>query len=270
MRKLEALIPSSCDWISVVADIPKADPSVFYGEELRSLFRASPGKILVGCDASALEARCEAHYIHKYDPGAAALLTEGDIHMFNANVFGVDRQMAKSGKYAILYGCSPTKLASVLKKPLKAANTLYKDYWEANSASKALKEALEEEYAEFGYIVGIDGRPLTVRYKHALLNTLLQSCGSIAMKKACVLFDTHRRRLGFECDMVGNFHDEFQIECIDEPTTNVRDEAIENIQYGDLIGRIAVNSIRQAGRDLELNVPLEAEYKLGRSWSETH
>ncbi len=254
----------------IVVNIPTADPSVYYGKELRSLFRAGPGNVLVGCDACALEARCEAHYVYAFDKAQAELLIGGDIHSINAEVFKCDRNTAKTAKYALLYGCGPEKIASILELPLKQAKMRLEGYWEVNSACRELINTLEEEYAEYGYIIAIDGRPLTIRYKHALLNTLLQSCGSIAMKKALVLFDHHQRRLGFESDMVGNFHDEFQIECRDEAATSVDDGVINHLRYGDMIGRIAVNSIRQAGRDLMLNVPLEAEYKLGKDWSQTH
>lgn len=66
-------------------NLPKV--GTLYGEEFRSLMIASPGKVLVGCDADSLEARCLAHYMARYDGGAyeeAAprlrdLRTEGDI-----------------------------------------------------------------------------------------------------------------------------------------------------------------------------------------------
>lgn len=240
----------------VVVNIPKADPSIYFGKELRSLFKASEGLVLVGCDASALEARCEAHYIHQYDPVMANVLINGDIHSVNADVFGVDRNTAKTGKYAILYGCSPQKLASTLKLPLGQAKSLYENYWEANTASKALKEALEEEYEQFGYIKAIDGRPLTIRYKHAILNTLLQSCGSIAIKVALCIF--HRRLIdtNLQAHMLGVFHDEWQTEC--------------HPSIADRVGLIAVESIREAGRYLGMNVPLDGEYKIGLNWAETH
>ncbi len=240
----------------VVVNIPKADNAIYFGKELRSLFKASEGLVLVGCDASALEARCEAHYIHQYDPIAAEVLITGDIHSINAEVFGVDRNTAKSGKYAILYGCSPQKLAQTLKLPLKQAKSLYDSYWETNIASKALKEALEEEYNEFGYIRAIDGRPLTIRYKHAILNTLLQSCGSIAVKVALCIFNKRIKDEGLLAHQLGVFHDEIQIEC--------------HPSIADRVGSIAVESIREAGRYLGMNVPLDGEYKIGLNWAETH
>jgi hypothetical protein len=68
---------------STVVNLPKADGKVVYGTEIRSLFRAKrPGYVLVGYDASGLEARVEAHYTKGYPGGEAYAydLIEGDIH----------------------------------------------------------------------------------------------------------------------------------------------------------------------------------------------
>lgn len=71
-----------------VANIPKAEEGVLLGKEFRSLFVAKDGNVLVGYDASALEARVTGHYTHKYDGGEYAReLLEGDIHTKNAWVF---------------------------------------------------------------------------------------------------------------------------------------------------------------------------------------
>jgi DNA polymerase I-like protein with 3'-5' exonuclease and polymerase domains len=240
----------------IVVNIPKADPKVYYGTQMRSLFTSSENKVLVGCDASALEARCEAHYVYTYDRAAALELIEGDIHTLNANIFQVDRNTAKSGKYAILYGCSPTKLAATLNKPLALATEIYNSYWEGNPALKQLKEDLEEMYMEHNYIVAIDGRPLTIRYKHAILNTLLQSCGAISIKVALCILDKTLKAKNLDAKLLGVFHDEFQLECSPE--------------IAEEVGQIAVNSIRRAGEYLKLNVPLDGEFKIGKNWAATH
>ncbi len=80
----------------VVVNVPKADDKVFYGKEMRSLFTAEDGKVLVGIDASALEARVEAHYIYPFDPEGANELINGDIHARNSRLFGVSRSLAKN------------------------------------------------------------------------------------------------------------------------------------------------------------------------------
>lgn len=241
---------------STVVNIPKADPKIYYGHQMRSLFKANQGKVLVGCDASALEARCEAHYVYTYDPTSAMELLEGDIHTLNAGIFQTTRSIAKNGKYAILYGCSPSKLAATIGKPLEMSTEIYNSYWEGNPALKELKLNLETEYEKHGYLLAIDGRPLTIRYKHAIINTLFQSCGAIAIKIALCILDKELKRQNLDAQLLGVFHDEMQLECKPE--------------IAEQVGKIAVQSIRDAGRYLKLNVPLDGEYKVGKNWAETH
>lgn len=239
-----------------IVNIPKAEEKVYYGREMRSLFIVPEDKVLVGCDASALEARMEAHYIWPFDRAAALELIEGDIHSVNAEVFQVERHVAKGGKYALTYGCAPAKLASTLGKPAAMANELYDRYWEANPGLKQLKEALETSYENKGYILAIDKRPLTIRYKHALINTLFQSAGSITMKVAlCVLHKLLNDRY-IPFNFLGNFHDEIQTETLPE--------------FAEEVGKTALIALRKAGEILKLNVEITGEYKIGKTWADTH
>ncbi len=240
----------------IVVNIPKADPKIYYGQQMRSLFTASPGMVLVGADASALEARCEAHYIYPYDEAAALELINGDIHSLNAEIFQTTRNVAKNGKYAILYGCSPQKLAATIGKPIKMAKQIYNNYWEGNPALKELKAQLEAEYSEYGYLLAIDGRPLTIRYKHAIINTLFQSCGAIAIKYALCYMDRALKNMDLDARLLGVFHDEMQLEC--KPG------------IAEQVGEIAKQSLKAAGQHLKLNVELDGEYKIGKSWDLTH
>lgn len=241
----------------IIVNVPKADEKIYYGKEMRSLFKAEDGKVLVGVDACALEARIEAHYIYPFDQAGAYELIEGDIHSINAKAFGVSRQMAKGGKYALTYGCSKTKLATTLGKPQSAASELYDAFWEANPGLKRLKELVEEAYDKRGYLLAIDGRPLTIRYKHALINTLFQSAGSIVMKRALVILNTElHENIRTPWKFVGNFHDEIQIECL--------------MEDAHMIGDIACDSIRKAGEFYKLNVGMDGEFKVGHTWADTH
>jgi len=240
----------------IVVNVPKADKKVYYGKELRSLFKAPKGKILIGVDASALEARCEAHYVAKYDLDSAKELIDGDIHQRNADVFNVDRNTAKTAKYAITYGCAAGKFANTLGKATAQAKQVYEEYWDANPGLKALKKSLEDEFDDSGHITAIDGRSLTVRYKHALINTLFQSCGSIVMKLSLCVLDKWLKDAKLYYKFVGNFHDEFQIEC--------------NPEDADKIGELAVASMMKAGKLLKLNVPITGEFAKGSNWAETH
>lgn len=243
----------------IVVNVPKADPKIYYGKEMRSLFITAPGKVLVGIDACALEARVEAHYIYPFDYLGAIELIEGDIHAKNAELFECTRNVAKGGKYALTYGCSESKLAKTIGKPQREAKRLYNNFWIGNPGLRQLKELVESAYQNYGYILAIDGRPLTIRYKHALINTLFQSAGSIIMKRALVMLNNVLNKYDFKTGdwkFVGNFHDEIQIEC--KP------------HQAELIGELACMAIKDAGEFYKMNVEFKGEYKVGSNWSLTH
>jgi DNA polymerase-1 len=95
---------------------------------------------------------------------------------------------------------------------------------------------------------------LTVRSEHAALNTLLQGAGAIVMKKALILLDSKLAYL--DAKFVANVHDEWQIECHET--------------VADVVGKLGVESIIEAGKMLNLNCPLDGDYNVGNNWSETH
>jgi len=55
---------------------------------------------------------------------------------------------------------------------------------------------------------------------------------------------------------VANVHDEWQIETPE--------------WAGQAIGLQAVYAIREAGKTLGLNCPLDGEFKIGKTWADTH
>lgn len=241
----------------IVVNVPKAKPNVYLGVEMRSLFIAAPGRVLVGCDADALEARCIAHYIYPYDRQAAEGLISGDIHDINAKRYNVSRDLAKTILYALIYGCSVPKLAKIMGIKYNQAKILFDNFWMDNPGIAQFREEVEEEYQKFGYILAIDGRPLTVRYKHALVNTKVQSCGIIAMKLAlCLMHKEMGERQIRTYKQVGTFHDEIVIETTPELAVEV--------------GEICEWSMTEAGKRLGINVPITGSAKIGANWSEVH
>jgi len=240
----------------VVVNIPKAKPDVYLGTEMRSLFVASAGKILVGCDADALEARVEGHYIYPYDKASALELIEGDIHTKNATNLNVTRDKAKTIKYMMLYGGGPSKIVDTMKVSMSQAKEIHSNYWSSNPGLLELKDKLEYEFNNTGFIKSIDGRPLSVRYKHALINTLFQSTGSIAMKLALCICQKEFDLRGLYAPFIGNFHDEF--ECEVDP------------KIAQEVAKIQEDSIRRAGEYFKFNIALSGKAQIGYDWSEIH
>jgi DNA polymerase I-like protein with 3'-5' exonuclease and polymerase domains len=238
-----------------------------YGKECRALFIADKGWKLVGADASGLELRMLAHFLARWDSGYySGIVCEGtqeqgnDVHTVNQIAAGLEtRSQAKTMVYALLYGAGAAKLGTIVGGGAKAGAKLRSKFLAGLPALGKLFDAVQKAAGK-GYLVGLDGREVKVRSAHAALNTLLQSAGAIVMKKAlCILEDSlaaNGLQPGIDYKNVLNCHDEYGITCRPE--------------IADLIGTLAVESIRKAGEFFNMRCPLDGAYKIGNNWSETH
>lgn len=228
-----------------------------YGKECRELFIPSVGYVLVGCDASGLEARCLAHYIYNYTGGKeyVDLILNGDIHTYNQkNLDLKSRALAKTILYAVLYGASARRVSEILDCTIFQAKEVLEKFYKVLPFLQEIKHDIIYKLESTGYIKAIDQRILTIRSAHSSLNALIQSCGAIVMKKALtILWDKLK---DIDAFVIANIHDEFQIETKPE--------------LADEVGKLAVESIKEAGHHFKLRVPLGAEYRVGKNWAETH
>ena len=233
-----------------LAQVPSSNSP--YGKDCRACWTVPRGYKLVGIDASGLELRMLAHYLN--DEDYTNEIVNGDVHTANQRSAGLEsRNQAKTFIYALLYGAGNEKLGSVAGGGAKLGSRLRKSFFDNLPSFRTLTTRVERAAAK-GYLKGIDGRKVFIRSKHAALNSLLQSAGAIVMKKALIIFNEKIAHL--DAHFVANVHDEWQI------------EAEETI--ADSVGNIGVESIIQAGVELNLNCPLDGEYNVGSNWSETH
>lgn len=280
----------------VVVNVPKASDKVLLGKEFRSLWIAEEGMLIAAGDAAALEGRVQGHYCYKYDNGETAdELLNGDVHSKNVCAFygHIDevksfdiksedfnkddplwkpyRDKSKNGYYCIMYGGGGPKVASTLGLPEKMGQEKLDAFWDANIATKQLRDNLEKYWKSVGrekYLPAIDGRMLCTRKKSALLNTIFQSCGGIVMDYAGCFMDAWLGGLkwrdrkpfyeykGHVVRRIAYVHDELEFEC---------DEAI-----APEIAKMIEKAIERAGQHLKLKVPLAGEGKFGKSWKEVH
>lgn len=278
----------------VVVNVPKASEKVLLGKEFRSLWTSEDGFLIAAGDAAALEGRVQGHYTWRYDGGLTAKeLLDGDVHSktaksvythelkdfditakdFNKDdpVFKPYRDRSKNIYYAAMYGAGDAKIASTAGLAEKRGKEISEKFWAANEGTKKLKDQLEKFWAGKGkskYLPAIDGRMLCTRKKSALLNTIFQSCGGIAMDYACCFLDSWLGGLkwkdrkpyylykGYVVRRIGYVHDEVEFEC-EEPIANEISKMIER-------------AIVKAGEHLQLNVELAGEGKTGKNWREVH
>jgi DNA polymerase I-like protein with 3'-5' exonuclease and polymerase domains len=234
------------------AQIPSTNSP--YGKECRECWTVKDGNQLVGIDASGLELRMLAHYMN--DEGYTNEILNGDIHTTNQKLAGLEsRNQAKTFIYALLYGAGDAKLGSVAKQGKARGRELRNAFLDSLPSFKSLVQRVQRE-SKKGFLKGLDGRKVAVRSEHAALNTLLQSAGAIVMKEALVILDNSIKERRLDAKFVANVHDEWQIEC--------------RASVADKVGKLGVEAIIQAGKNLNLNCPLDGDYNIGDGWHETH
>lgn len=280
---------------SCITNLPKASPEVVKGYEMRSLFIVDNHMKYVSADAAALENRTVADYTYKHDNGKFAdLVLNGDSHSFNATIFFPEetkkfdvtspdfnkddpefkpfRNKAKTGAYSLAYGASVKKFTKSLGLSESEGSRAYEGYWEANKGLKLFKEEMEKQWAGAGgkkYILGKDGRVLSARSRHLLVNLSGQSLGASVITYALCLVDNW---LGWmDIDSLGRpyyiykgkvvkrlaaFHDQGDFEADPE--------------VAEEVGQLIVKGIVKAGELLKMTVALDGEYKVGNNAAEIH
>ena len=240
-----------------VCNIPR--PGTPYGEDIRKLFIVPKDRKMLGLDLSGIEARMLAHYIMGYEggPELAKIIAEGDYHTYNAKNWGVTRDKAKNGLYALMYGCFPAKLAWTLGKPKKEGKKLFELFWDNNQPVRELIKNLELAYDHGRPIHLIDGREVDIRQKRLLLNTLLQGSAAVIFKAWMIECDRYVKDCFVNAHQVIAYHDELQFE-VDGVTGKKR-----------IANRLAELSTK-VGKDYDTKVPIKAKYKIGNNWAETH
>jgi len=225
-----------------------------YGTECRECWIVPRGYKLVGIDASGLELRMLAHYMK--DEEFTNEIINGDIHSRNQKIAGLkSRNQAKTFIYALLYGAGDAKLGSVVGGSKDSGAKLRERFFANQPTFKTLRDRVTKA-ATKGYLKGIDGRRIHIRNAHAALNSLLQGGGAIVMKRALIILNSEATKNNLDYKFVANIHDEWQVEVSKDHTKD--------------FGSLAVQAIKDAGDYYNMRCPLDAEYKIGGNWSETH
>tara|TARA_R100001594_G_scaffold39032_2_gene70525 strand:- start:3212 stop:4564 length:1353 start_codon:yes stop_codon:yes gene_type:complete len=241
------------------------------GSEFRKLFTASPGLSMVGADLSAIELRMLAHYLANYDGGRYAdILLNGDIHQVNADKLSsllnsdISRQQVKTVSYCFLYGGGDQKIGLSIDKQY----TKYKAIAEGKKVRAAfikaipglsqLLSAINRRLNEKpkGRLLAIDGREIVIDSSHKALNYVLQCSAGVIAKRWLLIAHEAIQQAGLRAHQLGFIHDEIQYEC--------DKKHIEEMRF------TLEQSAIKAGEYYNLRIPIAAESKAGRNWSEVH
>ena len=229
--------------------------------QFRELFKASPGKVMVGADLSGIELRMLAHYLGRYDGGRYAdILLNDDIHQVNADKIGITRRQVKTVTYAFLYGAGNLKLGLSYdnslqpKEASKKGSEIRKAYVSAIDGLADLLAAVANKAAN-GYLMACDGRRVLVDSPHKGLNYLLQ-CGAGIVAKRWMVIANNSAKQHQHTHQLAFVHDELQYETSPDGA--------------DILKSILEESARLAGEYYKLRCPIAAESKVGLTWADVH
>ncbi len=239
------------------------------GSELRKMFIAGDGKLLVDADYSQIELRVLAHIANDKNM-LKAFKDDMDIHTVTAaTVFGVDTKMvtaemrrkAKAVNFGIVYGISDFSLAKDIGVTKAEAKRYIDNYLDNYNGVKQYMHDIVAKAKEDGFVISLTGRR---RYlpelksknyvirsfgERVALNTPIQGTAADIIKIAMVRVYNELNKRGMKSKLILQVHDELIVESPD----NERDAAMEILET-------------QMQHAMQLNVLLKADASCGKSW----
>lgn len=242
------------------------------GRELRKLFTAREGNVLIDADYSQIELRLLAHF-----SGCKELIQayceHKDIHAITASqVFEVPlekvtsemRRNAKAVNFGIIYGISAFGLGKDLNISTKKAQDYINRYFKSYSDVKKYMNQNVETAMEDGYVTTLLGRRRVINEikssnynirsfgERAAMNMPLQGSSADIIKVAMI--GVHRRLTegNYQAKLVLQVHDELVIDCPENEVEEVRE--------------ILRSEMENA---VQVKVPLTVEIGVGKNWYET-
>ena len=239
------------------------------GREIRKMFVAKEGYVLVDADYSQIELRVLAH-IANDETMINAFRNNEDIHAVTASqVLGIpledvtkeQRSSAKAVNFGIVYGIGEFSLAQDLHISVKEAKAYIESYLEKYHGVRNYMESIKEQAKKDGYVKTMLNR---IRYipelkspnynirqfgERVALNTPIQGTAADIIKLAMVRVDNRLINEGLKSKLILQVHDELIVEAHKDEVDKVKQILSEEMQSA-----------------MELNVPLKVDMSTGHSW----
>ena len=241
------------------------------GREIRKMFVAKEGYVLVDADYSQIELRVLAH-IANDETMINAFRNNEDIHAVTASqVLGIpledvtkeQRSSAKAVNFGIVYGIGEFSLAQDLHISVKEAKAYIESYLEKYHGVRNYMESIKEQAKKDGYVKTMLNR---IRYipelkspnynirqfgERVALNTPIQGTAADIIKLAMVRVDNRLINEGLKSKLILQVHDELLIE-----TSMDEEEQVKTILSEEMKHAAA------------LKVELEIDMHDGKNWFE--
>lgn len=239
------------------------------GRELRKMFVAKDGCVLIDADYSQIELRVLAHMAE--DARMISAFENGeDIHTVTASqVLGIapedvtpeQRSSAKAVNFGIVYGIGEYSLSQDIHTSVKEAKRYIESYLEKYSGVKEYMNRIKEQAKKDGYVTTMMNR---VRYipelkssnynirsfgERVALNTPIQGTAADIIKLAMVRVHKRLAEEKMKSRLILQVHDELIIEAPED----------EKEKAGQILKHEMENAV-------SLKVPLKVDISCGKSW----
>ncbi len=202
------------------------------GRELRRMFVAEQGRVLVDADYSQIELRVLAH-VADDDAMIEAFRGGQDIHATTASkVYGVPveevtpqmRSSCKAVNFGIVYGISDFSLAQDIGVTRKEAAAFIQSYLDTYPGVQHYMESIKQSARETGYVETLFGRRRALPElnsknfnlrsfgERAAMNTPIQGTAADIIKIAMLRVRDRLKAEGFEARLILQVHDELILE----------------------------------------------------------
>ena len=243
------------------------------GAQIRKMFIASEGKVLVDADYSQIELRLLAH-ISGDEHMQAAFMSGEDIHrvtasqVFNtplSDVTSLQRSRAKAVNFGIVYGISSWSLAQDIGVFPNEAKAYMDAYLEKYSGVREYMKNIVEKAKAEGYVKTLYNRRRALPElkssnfntrsfgERVALNMPIQGTAADIIKLAMVNVYNRLKAEGLESKLILQVHDELICECPEHEAQRVAELLSEEMSGA-----------------AKLSVPLTVDAKIGHSWAEAH
>ena len=239
------------------------------GSQMRRMFVAAPGNVLVDADYSQIELRLLAH-ISGDEAMCRAFRSGEDFHTLTAaRVFHVEpqdvtpemRRRAKAVNFGVVYGISPFSLSQDIGVTVAEAKEYMERYFQTYTGVRAYMNRIVEQARADGYVETLMHRrralPELKSSNHNLrafgervaLNMPIQGTAADLMKLAMVRVERRLADEGLAAQLIMQVHDELIVECPEDEAARVQ-ALLEEEMSGVMT----------------LAVPLPAEAHCGKNW----
>ena len=239
------------------------------GREMRKMFVAKPGHVLVSADYSQIELRVLAH-ISGDERLIQAFKDDMDIHTITAaQVFHVlqdqvtpfMRTNAKAVNFGIVYGISDYALGRDLKITRKMAREYMDKYFATYQGVQEYMHSIIEQAKQDGYVTTLMGRRRYIPElasgkfiersfgERVALNAPIQGTAADIIKIAMIRVNLALTEQKLKSKLILQVHDELIIETAEDEVQRVT--------------KIAIDEMENAAK---LSVPLKADTGIGHSW----